>query len=165
MLHVAPEPCFKSLFAKAAGVGYLTADLNGREVMEQMDITCIRHRDASFDVIYCSHVLEHVSDDRRAIRELFRVLRSGGWAILNVPVIALHTFEDPSIIDPVERERFFGQSDHVRAYGLDYCQRLEEAGFSVSVFRPGDLLDGSDMIKYGLAAGGAGEVFYCQKSV
>ena len=163
LLHVAPERFFKPLFSHAAGDGYLTADLMAKDVMEKMDITDIQHPDARFDVIYCSHVLEHVPDDRKAIREFFRVLRPDGWAVLNVPVTADATFEDPSITDPKERERLFGQDDHVRQYGPDYQDRLEEAGFVVAVSTAADFLSPGDAERHGLTNGAAGEVYYCTK--
>jgi len=101
--------------------------------------------DASFDVILCSHVLEHVHDDQRAMRELFRILRPGGWAMIQVPISSKPTFEDPSITEPAERERVFWQADHVRLYGLDIADRLLEAGFEVeTVF--GDQLVASDQL-------------------
>jgi ubiquinone/menaquinone biosynthesis C-methylase UbiE len=131
--------------------------------MERMDITDIHHPDNSFDVIYCSHVLEHVSDDRKAMGEFCRVLRPSGWAMLNVPINAAQTFEDPSITDPAERERVFGQYDHVRNYGPDYKQRLEEAGFSVLMSSPADLLSPSEMERQGLGGPGAGEIYFCRK--
>lgn len=100
-----------------------------------MDLTMTPWRDASFDAILCNHVLEHIPDDRQAMRELFRVLRPGGWAILQVPMDTRRatTFEDPTIVSPKARERAFGQADHVRIYGLDYKARLESVGFVVSV--------------------------------
>ncbi len=162
-LHVAPERAFKKMFTKAAGKGYLTADLMVEDVMEKMNITNIPHPDASFDIIYCSHVLEHVPDDRKAMGEFHRTLRQDGWAILNVPVTDEETFEDPSITDPDERSRLFGQSDHVRRYGPDYKDRLKNSGFQVAVFSPKDLLSSSDVELYGLANGAAGEVYFCTK--
>jgi SAM-dependent methyltransferase len=163
-LHVAPEPAFIPLFQQVAGDGYLTADLLKPDVKEKMDITDIRHPDNSFDVIVCSHVLEHVEDDRKAMRELCRVLKTTGWAILNVPITATLTFEDPSITDPEERQRVYGQFDHVRNYGPDYQQRLKDAGFAVVVIRPEDLLSSGDIERQGLGGSGAGEIFYCTKS-
>ena len=84
-----------------------------------MDITKIHWPDSSFDIIYCSHVLEHVPDDLKAIGEIFRVLIPGGWALIQVPISKKATLEDPSVTDPGERERLFWQNDHVRLYGLD----------------------------------------------
>lgn len=162
-LHIAPEAAFQPLFEQAAGGGYLTADLLNPSVMETMDITDIKHTDNSFDVIVCSHVLEHVLDDTQAMRELCRVLKPSGWAILNVPINAERTFEDPSITDPQERQRIFGQHDHVRNYGPDYQERLKEAGFTVSVTAPADLLNTSEIERQGLGKGGAGEIYFCRK--
>ena len=100
-----------------------------------MDISDIQYGDNTFDVIYCSHVLEHVPDDRKAMREFWRVLKIGGWAVLQVPIVSDVTFEDPSVTGPKERERLFGQRDHVRRYGPDYRDRLVDVGFSMTVDR------------------------------
>jgi SAM-dependent methyltransferase len=114
MLHVAPEPSIATRLQKVAGIDYLSADLFDPAAMVKMDITDIQYPDNSFDVIYCSHVLEHVPQDRRAMRELARVLKPGGWAVLAVPIKGEKTFEDASVTAPEERERLFGQFDHVR---------------------------------------------------
>ena len=160
-LHVAPERCFIQMFSEAAGEGYLSADLLKTDVMESMDITDIAWPDDSFDVIYCSHVLEHVVDDRRAMRELCRVLSPGGWAMLNVPITASETVEDPSVTDPEERIRRFGQKGHVRRYGPDYVDRLTAAGFEVTRISAGDLVAGSNIERYGLADDPSGDLYYC----
>jgi SAM-dependent methyltransferase len=162
-LHVAPERALKRMFSTAIGSGYLTADLMADDVMEKMDITNIQHPEDSFDIIYCSHVLEHVPDDRKAMSEFVRVLRPFGWAVLNVPITADVTYEDPSITDPDERERLFGQHDHVRRYGPDYKNRLEEAGFRVSVFSPGDFLSSAEIERQGMSNGDTGEIYYCRQ--
>lgn len=135
VLHIAPEESLERCLRGLPGVDYLSADYDAKIAMERMDITDIRHPDSSFDVIVCNHVLEHVADDRRALSELYRVLRDDGWALLQVPIDEDRdaTFEDPSITDPRERERVFGQYDHVRVYGRGYVERLEWAGFVVSV--------------------------------
>ena len=114
MLHIAPEPCLEPRFKKWLAESYLTADLFNPHAMVKMDITNIAYPDQSFDVIYCSHVLEHVHDDRKAMREFFRVLKDKGWAILLVPIYAEKTFENPSIVEPTARLKAFGQEDHVR---------------------------------------------------
>jgi 2-polyprenyl-3-methyl-5-hydroxy-6-metoxy-1,4-benzoquinol methylase len=88
MLHVAPEPELSQLFQKADYINYLSADLSAPNAMVKMDITDIQYPDNTFDVIYCSHVLEHIPDDRKAMREFYRVLKPGGWAIVQVPVTA-----------------------------------------------------------------------------
>jgi predicted SAM-dependent methyltransferase len=128
-----------------------------------MDITEIPYEDQTFDVIYCSHVLEHVPDDRRAMREFFRVLRDDGWAVLLVPVEGAVTVEDPSVTAPEERRRLYGQEDHVRMYGLDYAGRLREAGFQVQVTGVCDLVDRPTATEMGLTAA-SGDIYFCTKS-
>lgn len=117
MLHVAPEPSFGVIFSKSKYIDYLSADLYDKSVMVKMDITDIQYPENYFDIIFCSHVLEHVLDDKKAMREFLRVLKPTGWAVLQVPIMAMKTIEDPSITDPDERLRVFGQHDHVRRYG------------------------------------------------
>lgn len=135
VLHIAPEPVFQKFFKSMPNLDYISVDLNSRYAMLNMDITNITYEDCLFDVILCSHVLEHVGDDRKAMRELHRVLKPGGWAILQVPFLSEleTTHEDANIKTPDERELAFGLKDHVRTYGLDYKDRLEDAGFTVNV--------------------------------
>lgn len=133
VLHFAPEDCLQPVLARLPNLDYVSADVAPGSAMMTMDITRIAFSDESFDAILCSHVLEHVPDDRRAMRELRRVLRPRGWAILQVPLDPAResTFEDFSVTDPAGRERLFGQHDHVRVYGRDYPERLRAAGFTV----------------------------------
>ena len=135
VLHFAPEQVLREAFAPLPNLDYITADLNDPSVDIKIDITQIPFADNSFDVIFCSHVLEHVPDDAAAMRELFRVLKPGGWAFLQVP-LDFHrqqTFEDPTITSPEDRDRYFWQYDHVRLYGLDYKERLQAVGFTVRI--------------------------------
>ncbi len=136
LLHVAPEPALSAVIEKHSNIDYLTADLYSESAMVKMDITEIDYPDKSFDVIICNHVLEHIIDDSKAMSELYRVLKSGGWGILQVPMsLSLaKTYEDFSITDPAEREQVFGQSDHVRIYAIDYLDRLKESGFQADPF-------------------------------
>jgi SAM-dependent methyltransferase len=127
MLHVAPEPMIQGLLKERLASGYLTADLFSPAAMVKMDITDIQYGDDTFDVIYCSHVLEHVPDDRRAMREFRRVLKPHGWAVLLVPIVISRTFEDPSITDPAERAKLFGQHDHVRIWPR-LCRSAQRSG-------------------------------------
>ncbi|NEQ51101.1 MAG: class I SAM-dependent methyltransferase [Leptolyngbya sp. SIO3F4] len=147
LLHMAPEPRLKTLFERTPQLDYVNADLDPILASEKEDLTHLSFADASFDVVICNHVLEHIPDDRKAMREILRVLKPGGWALLQVPIgrTLEVTREDPSITDPRERERHFGQRDHVRIYGLDYPQRLEQAGFSVKPIEPADFLDAQDI--------------------
>lgn len=133
VLHFAPEPTFRKIFEKMPNLDYINADINSEIATVKMDITNIAEQSNTYDVILCSHVLEHIIDDRKAMSELRRTLKPGGWAILQVPIVCDKTFEDESVILPDERERIFGQNDHVRNYGRDFKDRLEEAGFKVKV--------------------------------
>jgi SAM-dependent methyltransferase len=117
-------------------------DLNGSSALMQMDITGLTFQDEYFDAIVCNHVLEHIPDDHAALSELYRVLKPGGWACIQVPFEGETTQEDLSISDPMERERRYGQQDHVRSYGKDFVLRLEAAGFSVTVLSKEMLVDG-----------------------
>ncbi len=137
LLHVAPEPQLSLRLQKLPGLDYLSADLYDDAVMVKMDITDIDYPDARFDAIICNHVLEHVPEDERAMRELHRALAPGGWAILQIPVSSQiqTSIEDPTIVSPQARERAFGQEDHVRIYArADYIARLGAAGFRVELF-------------------------------
>ena len=162
MLHVAPEPCLESIFMKRLGSNYLTADLFNPNAMVKMDICDIQYPENSFDAIYCSHVLEHVPDDKQAMREFCRVLNTNGWAILNVPITREKTFEDPSIVDPKERLKTFGQEDHVRSYGQDYVERLRDSGFDVEIIKVDDLANRDEAVKMRLTRV-SGEIYYCTK--
>lgn len=133
VLHFAPEHGLQEALKAAKNVDYLSADLDMPTAMVKMDITDITFPDNTFDVILCNHVLEHVPDDHKAMTELYRVLKPGGWAILQTPIDinSPTTLEDLSVTDPKERERLYGQVDHVRTYGMDKQTRLEKAGFEV----------------------------------
>lgn len=159
ILHVAPEPQISRLL-RQRDADYLSIDLDDGSAMVRMDVTSLDLPDASFDAIYCSHVLEHVPRDRRALDEFRRVLRVGGWAVIQVPIKGPVTFEPP-VDDPEERRRLFGQSDHVRVYGHDFEQRLRAAGFAVEVDRPAALLPVRDVRRLGLSRGDA--IHLCRK--
>lgn len=164
MLHVAPEKILAKKFSDHLDEGYISADLYDQTAMIKMDLMDIKFDDESFDYVYCSHVLEHIEDDKKAMREIHRVLKDSGWAILNVPIInGKTTYEDFSITSPQGRLEAFGQSDHVRSYGLDYKDRLMESGFCVKVIYPQDLLSADDMQKMSISSY-AGEIFFCTKS-
>ena len=133
LLHVAPEWYMQKHLKKIPGVQYVSGDLLSPHAMIALDVTDLPFRDGWFDVVMCSHVLEHVDDSDLAMRELFRVLRPGGWGILDAPVDwdREDTYEDWSVTDPADRERVFGQRDHVRLFGRTYPQLLDRAGFDV----------------------------------
>lgn len=135
MLHVAPELCFMDRFDALENLNYITADIESPLAKVKMDLHDIPFDENTFDVIFCNHVLEHVDDDIQCLKEMKRVLKPGGWAILQIPLffpLPKVTYEDKSITDPKEREKAFGQDDHVRMYGEDYAERLKSAGFEVT---------------------------------
>lgn len=134
---------------------YLSIDLESGLAMRKMDVTNLDLPDESFDVIFCNHVFEHIPDDQQAMRELRRVLKVGGWAILQTPIDydRQTTDEDPSIADPQERIRRFGQADHVRVYGLDFFDRLRQAGWEVTRDTFITTLPPSDVARFALQAG------------
>jgi len=133
ILHIAPEQCFYKRFRKMKNLNYLTADLESPLADVKLDVQCMPFGDNEFDVVICNHVLEHVPDDRKAMAEIYRVLKKGGFALLQVPTdySKEETYEDPSITAPADREKHFRQKDHYRLYGRDYLSRLKEAGFNI----------------------------------
>ncbi|MCD6331653.1 MAG: methyltransferase domain-containing protein [Bacteroidales bacterium] len=133
VLHVAPEQCFYKRFKKLDHIDYVTADLESPMADLHFDLHHIPLDEKQFDWVICNHVLEHVADDRQVMKEILRVLKPGGRALLQVPLDYSYeiTYEDPGITDPSEREIHFGQRDHLRVYGCDYPERLREAGFTV----------------------------------
>lgn len=135
ILHCAPEKCFWQRFMKMQNLHYISVDLSAPRAMLKMDITNAAFRDNTFDCILCLHVLEHIEQDVKVIKELYRVLKYGGWAILQVPIEGNATFEDMSIQTPAGRLKYFDQEDHVRKYGFDFKDRLIAAGFTVNVDR------------------------------
>jgi SAM-dependent methyltransferase len=154
LLHIAPEVNIANKLKSCSNIDYTSADLCAEEsrIDIQMDITNIKQKDETYDVIICNHVLEHIEDDAKAMSELFRVLKKGGFAILQVPIsyVIDKTFEDHSVTSSEEREVVFGQNDHVRIYGKDYIDRLENAGFSVTVHNFAESLSKEDIYKYRL---------------
>ncbi|QYN51308.1 MULTISPECIES: methyltransferase domain-containing protein [Apibacter] len=153
VLSIAPEQCFLKRFKKLKNLDYITADLYSPIVDVKADILNLPFKDNEFDVIFCNHVLEHIEDDRKAMSELYRVMKPGGWGIFQVPMRYGYnkTYEDFSITDKEERKKHFGQYDHVRWYGLDYFERLENAGFQVEQVKYYETLPESEMEKYALS--------------
>jgi len=136
ILHMAPEPGLEPRLRALPDVRYTSVDLHDPRATVQADLTDLPFGDAEFDLVLCSHVLEHVPDDRAGMRELARVLRADGLAVVQSPVNYdwTATREDPTVTDEQERLRRFSQRDHVRVYGgWDLRDRLVEAGFDVEV--------------------------------
>lgn len=150
MLHVAPEYCFISRFKATPSLDHTTGDLESPLADVMMDVHDIPFEDGTFDVLFCNHVLEHVEDDVAVMKEIRRVLKPGGWAILQSPMdMKLETtYEDPSITDPREREIHFGQDDHLRMYGRDYDKRLALGGFDVDLYNVWDKISAEEAERY-----------------
>lgn len=161
LLDIAPMDCLQRKFRAMPNIDYISVDLESPLAMVKMDITDMQFPGNQFDCIICYHVLEHIPDDQMAMKEMFRVLKPGGWAILQVPILRDKTFEDPSVITPEDRERVFGQRDHVRIYGLDYKDRLEQAGFSVKVDDYVKQMSDDVVRKYGLMKDE--NIYFCSK--
>lgn len=155
VLHMAPEQCFLSLFKKMKHLDYTTADLYSPIVDVKADILNLPFEENQFDIILCNHVLEHIEDDARAMKELFRVMKSGGMGIFQVPqdITRETSYEDDTIQTPEDRAKHFGQYDHVRIYGRDYFDRLRAAGFKVEEVDYSKTLPGELVEKYCLAKG------------
>ena len=133
VLHMAPEQCFLSIFRKQKNLDYTTADLYSPIADVKADICDLPFDDHTFDVVFCNHVLEHITGDTKAMQELYRVLKPGGMGIFQIPqdLSRTTTFEDDTITDKKERAKIFGQYDHVRVYGRDYFDKLRSIGFKV----------------------------------
>jgi len=155
VLHFAPEQAFYKKFRKQPNLNYTTTDLNSPLADVKADICNLPFKDNSYDVILCNHVLEHIPDDTKAMKELYRILKPGGMAILQIPqdLNRAKTFEDDSITDKKERAKIFGQYDHVRIYGRDYFDKLRSIGFKVDEVDYTKQLSDQEIEQYCLAKG------------
>lgn len=155
VLHFAPEQAFYHRFKKLENIEYTTTDLNSPLAGIKADICSMPFKDNSYDVILCNHVLEHILDDTKAMQELYRVLKPGGWGIFQIPqdLSRATTLEDSSITDKRQRAKIFGQYDHVRIYGRDYFDKLRSVGFKVVEVDYTVQLSPKDVERYRLAKG------------
>lgn len=168
LLHVSPERVLFAKFSQNPSIEYVPIDkfdpgYRYPKGTLNVDITQMPFADNSFDALICIHVLEHVPDDALAMRELFRVLKPGGWGIIQVPLDKNRatTYEDFSITDPVAREKAFGQPDHVRWYGLDFKDRLAAAGFQVTVEDYTGSFSAADRFRFGFPEDD--DIYFCVK--
>ena len=153
LLHFAPEPAFHKIFKNCNNISYDTIDLNSPLAEIKADICDLPIENDTYDYILCNHVLEHIDDDIKAMSELYRVLKKGGIGIFQIPIDVerKNTFEDPSITSQKQRNKIFGQYDHVRIYGMDYFDRLKSVGFSVNQIYYGEKLSEEEIFKYCLS--------------
>ena len=155
VLHMAPEQCFNTLFKNQKNLDYTTADLYSPIVDVKADILELPFEDESFDIVLCNHVLEHIEDDSKAISELYRVMKTGGMGIFQIPqdLKLKKTYENLNVTNPDERKKHFGQYDHVRIYGRDYFDRLRKGGFKVKEINYSKTLSDGLVDKYRLQKG------------
>ena len=155
VLHLAPEQCFLKVFKAQKNLNYITADLYSPIADVKADICDLPFEENSFDVVFCNHVLEHIEDDKKAMSELYRVLKPGGMGIFQIPqdLTLETTYEDFSITSEEERKKHFGQYDHVRVYGKDYFNRLRAVGFKVNEIDYSKTLSADLITKYCLIKG------------
>lgn len=152
VLHIAPEQCFHAKFKAQKNLNYLTGDLVSPIADMHFDLHSIPLEDNRFDVVFCNHVMEHVNDPLQCMQELFRVMKTGGWAIMQVPqdFNRAETYEDASITSEEDREKHFWQKDHVRLFGRDYPDYLRKAGFEVEEFFPKEKIGADKVERYRL---------------
>ncbi len=152
ILHFAPEKQLQQKLIEIPGVEYISGDNDLKRSSTKIDVRAISYPENYFDVVICSHVLEHVIEDVQAMGEFYRVLKPGGFAIVQVPIspILTKSYEDISIVDPANRELAFGQNDHVRVYGQDFFERLRSVGFEIELFDVSNFLDNEHIKKYAL---------------
>ena len=162
VLHMAPEQCFIDSFKKQKNLNYLTADIESPIADLHFDLHKIPLEDNRFDVVFCNHVMEHVENPLQCMKELYRVMKKGGWALMQVPQDFNRdlTYEDASITSPKEREKHFWQKDHLRLFGKDYPQWLEKAGFTVDEFDLNKHFDKNEINRFRLMHG---EILYIAK--
>ena len=155
VLHVAPEQVFFKKFKSFTNWSYITTDLNSPLADVKANLCNLPFKNNTYDLILCNHVLEHIIDDIKAMKEIYRVLKPGGRAILQVPLNKEKekSYEDFTITSPEERNKQFGQYDHVRVYGMDFFKRLNGVGFRCEKIDFTSKLSDKQIIEYGLIKG------------
>jgi SAM-dependent methyltransferase len=166
LLHIAPERIFFNKFKTVPGILYYPVDkfyLSYPKGTAYLDLLDNNIPDNTYDAIICNHVFQYIEEDHKAMKEVYRMLKPGGWAILQVPMDMNRekTYEDPTITDPKMREKVFGLNEHVRWYGRDYASRLEQAGFKVKEDDYVDTFSDKDIARLGFWKGS--RIHYCEK--
>lgn len=166
VLHIAPETVFFRLFKKQKNIDYHPGDIYPNlcpKGTAYFDLLNHNLPDNSFDVIICNHVFQYIEDDKKAMEQVYKLMKKGGWGVMQVPIDTSRkvTYEDYTITDPKERVKAFGLKEHVRYYSYDYADRLITAGFSVLVDDYTAAFTDEEIHKYGFWKGDA--VYYCTK--
>ncbi len=158
VLHIAPELSYMNVLKRQKNLTYIPGDkmvegYSNQKGVENIDITKLKFEDNSFDYIICNHVLEHIDNDIKAMSEMFRVLKPNGIAVITVPIDESleKTLEDPSITSPKDREKYYWQWDHLRLYGTDIKDRMDNIGFQTSLYRYSDNFTKENFDRYGLS--------------
>ena len=160
ILHIAPEACLTPRLWELADGRYVCADLLRNDVDERFDLMAIPHPKAAFQGVYCSHVLQYVQDDLQALAELFRVLKAGGWAIVNVPVKTVRTVDHQDAPLNPRHAADPRPVEHLRTYGTDFAERMASVGFDMRVIDADDLVEAEEQRRFGISSADAGSVYY-----
>jgi SAM-dependent methyltransferase len=162
VLHFSPSRSLLRRLKKLNNLNYTSTDYESNHADKKIDITSIGEADNSYDLVICYHVLEHVNDDAKAMKELYRILKAGGAALLQVPLKEGNTYEDFNITSEEGRLKHFGQEDHVRIYGEnDFPSRLKQAGFKVNEITYPKQFSEKEIKRFGLWRDE--KIFVCQK--
>jgi SAM-dependent methyltransferase len=156
ILHIAPELSYLEKLRQQNNLEYIPGDkmvqgYSNQKGINNLDLTQLEYDNCYFDYVIANHVLEHIPNDKKAMTEIYRVLKDDGIGVITVPIDEKldKTYEDSSIVLPDDREKHFGQWDHVRLYGLDIKQRFEEVGFEVEMNRYYDSFSKEDYERFG----------------
>lgn len=161
ILDVAPDGFMQEKLYSSSNIDYTSIDINEkRKPTFLMDLTNLSFEEGKFDAIVCYHVLEHIRNDRKAMCELLRVLKPGGWALLQVPIWAEQTIEDPTVPE-TEYLKHYGHQGHVRRYGMNYVDSLREVGFEVTLDYFAKELPLKDRERFGIDP--AEIIFFCHR--
>ena len=160
LLHIAPEYSFFQVLNKQKNIDYVPGDkmvlgYSNQKGINHIDLTDLKFEDSSFDCILANHVLEHITDDKKAMTEIYRTLKTEGVGVITIPIDENldKTYEDSSVVSPKDREKHFGQWDHVRIYAPDIKERFEQAGFKVEMNRYLNKFSKEEKEKYGFMDG------------
>lgn len=150
VLHFAPESNVSERIMSNPNCDYYSVDIQAGRAMHVVDILDIPYRDSFFDYVILNHVMEHISNESVAMKEIQRVLKIGGKMIISFPICTnIDTFEDNNISSSEDRLKYYGQDDHVRLYGRDYKARMEKYGWQVDVYTPQEKCSRKELDKYG----------------